>query len=166
MIDIDLKYTVKETAMSPYYGSANAAGFDIALDELPEDHFLFKQDGIKWRDDGIIFQGNILNRFGPFLIPTGVSLEIPEGFEGQCRLRSSIGKLGFIMPNAPGTIDSDYRGELFVLMRNMTSKARWIGWRERIAQVVINQLPRVRLVEHAVLSETDRGSGGFGSTGK
>lgn len=102
-------------------------------------------------------------------VKTGLKIAIPEGFEGQIRARSSLGAKGLILPNAPGTIDADYRGELMVLMT-------WIGKGEsftipkgeRIAQLIIAPIPRVsfREVSEDLLGETERGDGGFGSTGR
>ena len=103
------------------------------------------------------------------LISTGRAAAIPEGWEGQIRCRSSLGKKGMIMPNGLGTIDSDYRGELKVL-------ATWIGEGdsftvaagERVAQLLFAPVPLVTLRETTMegLDQTDRGEGGFGSSGK
>jgi dUTP pyrophosphatase len=102
-------------------------------------------------------------------IPTGIAIAIPIGYEGQIRARSSLGAKGLIMPNGVGTIDADYRGELQILVA-------WIGAEEsftieageRIAQIIIAPIPAVRFVEveGGQLGETERGSEGFGSTGR
>lgn len=100
------------------------------------------------------------------LIPTGLKLEIPEGFEGQVRPRSGLAlRHGIGMVNAPGTIDSDYRGEVSVLLVNLGQEPFVVEPGARIAQLVICPVARAELVEVASLSETERGAGGYGSTG-
>ncbi len=99
------------------------------------------------------------------LVPTGVRLAIPEGFEGQVRPRSGLASRdGLTVLNAPGTIDSDYRGELSVIMINLGSQSVRIARGDRIAQLVIAPISRAEFFPGR-LSETSRGSGGFGSTG-
>lgn len=101
-------------------------------------------------------------------VPTGLVLEIPEGYEGQVRPRSGLArKHGITLANAPGTIDSDYRGEVVVLLVNLGQEAHVIVPGDRIAQLIIAPVTRVDLVEAEAddLSSTDRGSGGFGHTG-
>ena len=133
-------------ALVPTQGSAQAAGWDLyALEE-------------------VVVKRNISS-----MIRTGLAIAIPEGWEGQIRCRSSLGKKGLIMPNGIGTIDSDYRGELMVL-------ATWIGEGEefivqkgeRVAQLLFSPVPLVKFVErdYNQLSSTSRGSGGFGSSGR
>ncbi|RLJ69887.1 deoxyuridine 5'-triphosphate nucleotidohydrolase [Hydrogenivirga caldilitoris] len=100
------------------------------------------------------------------LIPTGFIFEIPEGYEGQVRPRSGLAvKKGITVLNSPGTIDSDYRGEVKVILINLGQEDVVIGRGERIAQLVIAPVSRVELVEVEELSATARGDGGFGSTG-
>ncbi|MEO8277102.1 MAG: dUTP diphosphatase [Thermoanaerobaculia bacterium] len=103
------------------------------------------------------------------LIPTGWSVEIPSGWEGQVRPRSGLAaKFGVTLLNAPGTIDSDYRGEIQVLLVHLGApgSAPFVVRRgERIAQLVISPVPAVRFVEAEELPGSERGSGGFGSTG-
>ena len=133
-------------ALVPTQGSAQAAGWDLyALEE-------------------VVVKRNISS-----MIRTGLAIAIPEGWEGQVRCRSSLGRKGLIMPNGIGTIDSDYRGELMVL-------ATWIGEGEefivqkgeRVAQLLFSPVPLVKFVErdYNQLSSTSRGSGGFGSSGR
>ena len=100
------------------------------------------------------------------LIPTGLVLEIPRGMEAQIRPRSGLAlRHGITVLNSPGTIDSDYRGEVKVLLINL-GEAPWeIQRGERIAQMVFQKVERAELVEVAVLKNTRRGAGGFGSTG-
>lgn len=101
------------------------------------------------------------------IVPTGFVLEIPKGFEGQVRPRSGRAwKQGLTVINAPGTIDSDYRGEVGVLLINLGDDAVRIERGERIAQLVLSRVPRVRWREHDEDgTATTRGAGGFGSTG-
>jgi dUTP pyrophosphatase len=101
------------------------------------------------------------------LIPTGLAFEIPEGFEAQIRPRSGLAiKNGISVLNSPGTIDSDYRGELSVILINLSKKTETIRNGDRIAQIIFAPLTRAQLEETALLSETERGEGGFGSTGR
>ena len=101
------------------------------------------------------------------LVPTGLALAIPPGFEGQVRPRSGIAvKRGLTVPNAPGTIDSDYRGELFVALVNLDPMPQRIVRGERIAQLVIAPVLQARFRAVDSLDETVRGDGGFGSTGR
>jgi len=100
------------------------------------------------------------------LVPTGFAVAIPEGFEGQVRPRSGAAlKQGLALPNAPGTIDSDYRGELAVILINLGQEAVTLRRGDRIAQLVIAPVARARFEEVAELPPTDRGAGGFGHTG-
>lgn len=133
-------------ARIPTKGSAHAAGWDLyCLEETV-----------------VSFRSSVKVR-------TGLRVAIPEGYEGQVRARSSLGSKGLILPHSIGTIDADYRGELFVLMT-------WIGngdsykvkSGERIAQLVISPIPNVQFseVEVGKLGDTERGEGGFGSTGR
>lgn len=100
------------------------------------------------------------------LIPTGLIFEIPPGFEAQIRPRSGLAyKHGITCLNTPGTIDSDYRGEVSVLLINHGSEAFEITRGMRIAQMIVAPIVQVQTEEKSLASETDRGSGGFGSTG-
>ncbi len=101
------------------------------------------------------------------LVPTGIAIAIPEGFEGQVRMRSGLAlKKGLILPNAPGTIDSDYRGELCVLVANLGSEPVEIARGDRIAQLVFAPVARATLSPVEELPESRRDTGGFGSTGE
>jgi len=98
-------------------------------------------------------------------IPAGIALELPEGYEAQIRPRSGLAlKDGITVLNTPGTIDSDYRGEIFVLLINLGEKPYEIMRGARIAQLVLAPVVRASFVEAHLLSETVRGDGGFGST--
>ena len=103
---------------------------------------------------------------GRVKIPTGLKLEIPEGYEGQVRPRSGLAiKKGLTVLNSPGTIDSDYRGDLDIILINLGSEDIIIKDGERIAQLVIAPVCKANIAGVNVLSETARGGGGFGSTG-
>ena len=130
----------------PRYETAAAAGLDLRADlDLPL----------------------MLKPLERSLIPTGLCLELPPGFEGQIRPRSGLAfKHGVTCLNSPGTIDADYRGEVKVLLVNLSSEPFTVVRGERIAQLVVAPVARADLVEVAELSQTHRGAGGFGSTGK
>jgi dUTP pyrophosphatase len=101
------------------------------------------------------------------LIPTGLSIELPDGYEAQIRPRSGLAiKQGLTCLNTPGTIDSDYRGEIKVILINLSSEAQTIQHGDRIAQMVIAKVEKAELIEVQYLSDTHRGEGGFGHTGK
>ena len=100
------------------------------------------------------------------LIPCGFAIAIPKGYEAKVRPRSGLAsKNGITMINSPGTIDSDYRGEVQVPLINLGQSAFTVERGMRIAQMLINQLPAVNMVEVTELDETPRGKGGFGHTG-
>ena len=101
------------------------------------------------------------------LVPTGIAIAVPEGYEGQVRMRSGLAlKQGLILPNAPGTIDSDYRGEIRVIVANIGREPVTISRGDRIAQLVLAPVERARLERVDNLPQSNRGAGGFGSTGK
>ncbi|MDY7091760.1 MAG: dUTP diphosphatase [Acidobacteriota bacterium] len=101
------------------------------------------------------------------LIPTGLVLEIPLGWEGQVRPRSGLAlRHGVTVANAPGTVDSDYRGEVGVILINLGAEPFTVRRGERIAQLVVAQAQPVRWIESDQLTATSRGGGGFGSTGR
>ena len=101
------------------------------------------------------------------IIPTGLKIALPEGYEAQVRPRSGLAaKFGITVLNAPGTIDADYRGEIGVILVNLSNEAFMIKPGERIAQLVVAKFEQIDWKLTQELSETDRGEGGFGSTGK
>ena len=101
------------------------------------------------------------------LVPTGLLMEIPVGYEGQVRPRSGLAaKHGITVLNAPGTVDADYRGEVKVILVNLSNETFTINPGERIAQIVFAKHEQADLLPALFLSETERGVGGFGSTGK
>jgi dUTP pyrophosphatase len=131
----------------PSYETAGSAGMDLRA-ALPEHEPLRLMPGAR------------------ALVPTGLILELPEGFEAQVRPRSGLAfKHGITCLNTPGTIDSDYRGEVKVLLVNLGEDAFDISRGMRIAQLVVAPVMRVRVEERSLASNTKRGAGGFGSTG-
>ena len=101
------------------------------------------------------------------MVPTGLAIALPEGFEAQVRPRSGLAaRHGVTVLNSPGTIDADYRGEIRVILINHSAESFVIRRGERIAQMVIAPVVQAKLIPAEVLSSTDRGSGGFGSTGR
>jgi dUTP pyrophosphatase len=101
------------------------------------------------------------------LVPTGLYIELPLGFEAQVRPRSGLAiKQGITCLNSPGTIDSDYRGEIKIVLVNLSAEIQIINPGDRIAQMVVQKVERIAWDEVTVLTETARNSGGFGSTGK
>ncbi|BCB17285.1 dUTP diphosphatase [Bosea sp. ANAM02] len=100
------------------------------------------------------------------LVPTGLAMQLPEGFEGQVRPRSGLAlRHGVTVLNAPGTVDSDYRGEVSVVLINHGSETFTVTRGDRIAQLVVAPVAHARLSEVGTLGETARGAGGYGSTG-
>jgi dUTP pyrophosphatase len=136
---------LRPSAVPPRYMTAGAAGMDLAS----------AADGPLTLRPG--------ERLG---VPTGLALELPPGFEGQVRPRSGLAiRHGVTVVNAPGTIDSDYRGELVVLLVNLGQAPHTIAVGDRIAQLVIAPVTRAEVLEVPELSDTARGGGGFGHTG-
>ena len=101
------------------------------------------------------------------LVPTGLYIELPEGYEAQIRPRSGLAiKHGISLVNTPGTVDADYRGEIKVILVNLSNEDFTVNPGERIAQMVVARHERVEWDEVEVLDESERGEGGFGSTGR
>ena len=108
----------------------------------------------------------ILKPFERSAIPTGLFIELPQGYEAQIRPRSGLSlKTGLSIPNSPGTIDSDYRGEIKVIVANLSNEIVEINHGDRIAQMVLAKYERVNWTEVDNIDSTERGTGGFGSTG-
>lgn len=109
----------------------------------------------------------ILKPLKRILIPTGLFIELPEGFEAQIRPRSGLAyKFGITVLNTPGTIDADYRGEIKVLLVNLSDEDYVVKDGERIAQMIVAEYKRIEFEKVSELQETARGAGGFGHTGK
>ncbi len=108
----------------------------------------------------------ILKPFERSAIPTGLFIELPQGYEAQIRPRSGLSlKTGLSIPNSPGTIDSDYRGEIKVIVANLSNEIVEINHGDRIAQIVLAKYERINWTEVDDIDSTERGTGGFGSTG-
>lgn len=108
----------------------------------------------------------ILPPFKVVLVPTGISVELPKDYEMKIRPRSGLSLKGVLVANAEGTIDEDYRGEIAVLLLNVNSTPYTIAKGDRIAQAAIQKVIKAEYIETTNLTTTDRGVGGFGSTGK
>lgn len=150
-VPIKLKWleTADQSVALPSYETVGAAGADVRANFGPD-----QRDGLT------------LTPGARALIPTGLALEIPPGFEVQMRPRSGLAlKHGLTLPNTPGTIDSDYRGPLGVIVLNTGQEAMLITHGMRIAQMVVAPVVQADFQMEQELSETDRGAGGFGSTG-
>lgn len=142
-LPIQLFVTLEPGAAAPEYQSAGAAGMDLRSYEPVELAPLERKS-----------------------VRTGVRLAIPSGFEGQVRPRSGLAlRHGLSMVNTPGTIDSDYRGELSIVMINLGQSVVKLERGERIAQLVVSPVARAEIRVLESLDETERGEGGFGSTG-
>ena len=137
----------KSNNAMPAYETVNSAGMDLRA-YLPDGELVIKP----------------MQRA---LVPTGLFMEIPVGYEGQVRPRSGLAiKSGITVLNSPGTIDADYRGEVKVILINLSDQDFVINSGDRIAQLVIAKCEQTEVVEVETLSETERGAGGFGHTGK
>ena len=144
MTKIQIKKLSNEV-LTPKYETSGSSGMDISA---------------YIRKDIIIKSGD------KALVPTGFSLSIPQGYEIQIRPRSGLAvKKGITVLNTPGTIDSDYRGEIKVVLINLSKDEFTVKNGERVAQMVVCPIVQVSLQEVEELSGTDRGTGGFGSTG-
>ena len=142
-IQVKLK-KLHQDAVIPMYATKGSAGFDLhsidSYDIKPEE---------------------------TVLISTGLSIELPVGYELQIRTRSSMAfKYGVIVLNSPGTVDSDYRGEIKVILKNISDRQYTMCKGDRIAQGIIQEIIQASFIEVEELNTTDRGEGGFGSTGK
>jgi len=146
MEELKVFVTCKAGASLPGYATAASSGMDLrALIDAPV----------------------VLKPLGRALIPTGISIGIPEGFEAQIRPRSGLAaEFGISVLNAPGTIDADYRGEVKVILINLGSEPFEVRSGDRIAQIVFGRTARVSWQEVEELPESTRGQGGFGSTGR
>lgn len=146
MEKIQVKVVREEGVVLPKYETEGSAGLDVRAN---------------------IKEPIVLKSLERVLIPTGLKVAIPEGYEIQVRPRSGLAiKHGITMLNSPGTVDSDYRGELKVIAVNLSNESYTIEPNERIAQLVLNKVEQIDFVEVAELDETERGEGGFGHTGK
>jgi len=145
MEELEIFISKKEGASTPTYATRLSSGMDLCA-------FLDKPITIMPSERA--------------LIPTGISISIPEGYEAEIRPRSGLAyEHGITVLNTPGTIDADYRGEVRVILINLSTVPFTIRNGDRIAQMIIKNIVKVRWKEVLSLPETERGSGGFGSTG-
>lgn len=136
---------LKEKASLPAYATVHAAGMDVSA----------------CLDDPVTIEPS-----SSALIPTGLAIELPEGYEAQLRPRSGLALRHLIsLPNSPATIDADYRGEVGVILINHGREPFTVNHGDRIAQMVVSKVDRVAFEEVDSLSDTERGEGGFGHTG-
>lgn len=166
-----IKFIISEGALLPSYQSKGASGFDVAAYSIIKaytpnskaDELFIKECNRRLEKDKFEILPN-----ERYLISTGLTLaDCPANLELQLRLRSSIGlKKGLIMPNGIGTIDSDYRGEIGVILYNPTNVPVTIKKGERIAQIVPCEVKQYIIEQAHEVTNTERGSGGFGSTGQ
>ena len=142
---IKIKIVNKGNQPLPEYATKNSAGMDLRAN---------------------IDSPILLKSLDRKLIPTGLHIALPEGYEAQVRPRSGLAfKKGITVLNTPGTIDPDYRGDVGVILVNLSNKDFVVQPGERIAQMIINKFEQAELIEVETLDETERGEGGFGSTG-
>jgi dUTP pyrophosphatase len=146
MTAISVKIINKSSNPLPAYATADAAGMDLRAN---------------------LETAVSLQPLERMLIPTGLFIELPSGYEAQIRPRSGLAiKQGLTLLNTPGTIDADYRGELKIIMINLSNEPQTIAPGERIAQMVIAPFVQAQLEPVEILTDTIRGTGGFGHTGK
>ena len=143
MTKINIKvWKLSSSILTPKYAHTSDAGFDLAS------------------SINIILQPNSLT-----IVPTGLVFEIPPDYEVQIRSRSGLACRGIVVNNAPGTIDSGYRGEIKLLIRNQTQDQYKVSVGDRMAQGVVAYAPQANFVDMDVISDSDRGVNGLGSTG-
>lgn len=142
---VKIKVVNKGNQPLPIYETASSAGMDLRAN---------------------IDSPILLKSLDRKLIPTGLHIALPEGYEAQVRPRSGLAlKKGITCLNTPGTIDADYRGDVGVILVNLSHEDFVVQPGERIAQMIINKFEQAELIEVETLDETERGEGGFGSTG-
>ena len=140
-----VRYRVEDGVLAPSYQSSGSSGMDVRAH---------------------LSESLVIKPGRSVLVPTGLYLEIPSGYEVQVRSRSGLAlKNGIIVLNSPGTIDSDYRGEIKIILMNLSDKDFIIRDQDRIAQLVLSRYEKAELQASDELSDTERGCGGFGSTG-
>jgi dUTP pyrophosphatase len=146
MASVEVKIVNQSDNALPHYATEGAAGMDIKA---------------------FLAQPVTLQPLERALIATGIFIELPQGFEAQIRPRSGLAiRQGITCLNSPGTIDSDYRGEIKVILINLSAEVQTIQTGERIAQMVIQKVEKITWEQVTGITETVRNSGGFGSTGK
>jgi len=143
---VEIKIINQSTNPLPAYATAGSSGMDIRAN-LPEPQTLGSLERV--------------------LIPTGIFIELPEGYEVQVRPRSGLAiKQGITCLNTPGTIDSDYRGEIKIILINLSAEKQVIQHGDRIAQMIVQKVEKAEWKEVELLESSERNEGGFGHTGK
>ena len=146
MKQVEVKMVLERGFHEPVYTSEQAAGMDVRA---------------------YISEPVTIKPMERKLIPTGIKMAIPDGYEVQVRPRSGLAlKHGITVLNTPGTIDADYRGDIGVILINLSNEDYIVNPSERIAQLVLNEVPQMKLIKVDTLDETERGEDGFGHTGK
>ena len=146
MDEIQVKIINKSGNDLPAYATEGASGMDLRAN---------------------ITQDVVLQPLERTAVPTGLFIELPTGFEAQIRPRSGLAlKQGITCLNTPGTIDADYRGEIKVILINLSNEAQTVKHADRIAQIVVQKTEKVQWLHTDALNESTRGEGGFGHTGK
>ncbi len=143
---INIRIINQSTNALPAYATEGSSGMDLRAN---------------------IEQPIVLKTLERTLVPTGLFIELPQGFEAQVRPRSGLAlKQGITCLNSPGTIDADYRGEIKIVLINLSDEEQTINAGDRIAQMVIQKVERATWQQVEILNDTERGAGGFGHTGK
>lgn len=146
MEKISVKIVIKDGVEIPKYMTSGAAGMDV---------------------QAFIDEKIVLKPLERALVPTGIKMEIPYGYEVQVRPRSGLAlKHGITMANSPGTIDSDYRGEIGVILINLSNEIYEVMPKERVGQLVLQKVYKMEFEEASELTKSNRSEGGFGHTGK
>ena len=163
---MEVKVINKSKNKLPEYATVGSAGCDLMADFSNIDKIVCFNTYIKWKDDGTTIESVNIRPGGRALIPTNLFAAIPEGYEVQVRSRSGLAiKKGIFCLNSPGTIDSDFRNGWGVILANFGTENFEIKQGDRIAQAILNKVEQITWKEVENLDETERGLGGFGSTG-
>ena len=146
MAEIEVKIINQSANSIPEYATAGSSGMDLRAN---------------------LTTSQVIQPMERLLIPTGLFIELPEGYEAQIRPRSGLAiKQGITCLNSPGTIDADYRGEIKIILINLSNEEQVIQPGDRIAQMIIQSVEKCKWVQVEEITSTDRNAGGFGHTGK
>lgn len=166
----NIKVVLEEGVNLPIYESNNAVGFDLKVNKILatfKGDMASSDDKVAKINEGFVKRKYVkLRAFERILFGTGIYVEMPSNMELQIRSRSGVAlKRGLMVANSPGTIDPDYRGEIGIIIYNSSPFLTQVDFNERLAQAVPCKVVRPALIEQTELSSTERGEGGFGSTG-